>query len=405
MNTQKIASELINIAKHITAKEYPPLISAKGKEFYDILRDGIKRKEVWNTDLKRASSILERDFDNAINQIHEALPFVEQNIFNKGGVDFRFFRIISKIPKYIRDMKKFLQSKGKGITPPSQDYIDRFDSDTQEEIIREQSEMEDVIRNNWNMIQQSGEGIIEFMESWYSFLEMKKAAKKFLQKGRKPSPNAKPSLDKGGVSAGSIAYINKALSATMKKMKAKFVSSETKIIIKIARDYLKEHDVSKSIDKELKSQSDKGRRILIRQIIEDQDNSHSLDENKRWKYRLKKNAASIAKEMSERSFDRMSEKFIHKNISKIAPLFQKKKVKVKEITILPISFVDGNLEGGLSVVFNDGSGFDANTIVVRVSGFPPYWRFPTRFQNVIFPDGTKKRGVPERAMHDKWLNS
>lgn len=119
-------------------------------------------------------------------------------------------------------------------------------------------------------------------------------------------------------------------------------------------------------------------------------------------YRLKSDARSVAKNKAIWLADYLGEKFLTKNIDKIGSIVHRK----------------GGLTGGKSSGHFEGFGFsgeillefaDSTSFIVRNKAIMKYSlrgkqfeQYPTTFHNVVFPDGSMKKMVPQKDMNERW---
>ena len=120
------------------------------------------------------------------------------------------------------------------------------------------------------------------------------------------------------------------------------------------------------------------------------------------RYIAKPDAPQIIERLAATDAERIQERFISKNLKKIASIVDAKGFNnMKEIKTISHTVSLAGLRGTIRVEFKDGSGFTANNSVVHsysVHG-NPFLRWPLTFHNVILPSGKPMPSPSEERMH------
>lgn len=122
---------------------------------------------------------------------------------------------------------------------------------------------------------------------------------------------------------------------------------------------------------------------------------------------VKSDAESIVKGIAKEMADTMKMNYVIKNMAKLSTITSEKEKKSgAKITSLKAKggFSFPTFKGTLYFEFSDGTKF----IVINKGVFvvnqhnTEFYRYPTTFHNVVFPDKTEKAMVPEREMVEQW---
>jgi len=137
-------------------------------------------------------------------------------------------------------------------------------------------------------------------------------------------------------------------------------------------------------------------RAILGAVVEEGKGRYEQVVVKNWKSIFKKKAAKEA--------DQMLEQFILKNTAKLGKIVAAKD-NLKTIKMGNIETSMGVVEGGMDLVFKDGSKFIViNKVVGSYSkNGTPFYRYPTTFHNVKLPDGNKLGRPSEARMKKEFL--
>ncbi|MEM4258062.1 MAG: hypothetical protein QXL17_02780 [Candidatus Thermoplasmatota archaeon] len=119
--------------------------------------------------------------------------------------------------------------------------------------------------------------------------------------------------------------------------------------------------------------------------------------------KAKSNYKELLDKEAKKITDDMMNNFIDKNTGKLSEIITKKN-NMKSATVVSADSSRGTVEGTLSFEFKDGSSFTVNNkVVMSYSKYhKPFYRFPTTFHNVTFPDGSIMKQPSENKMIDEF---
>lgn len=118
-------------------------------------------------------------------------------------------------------------------------------------------------------------------------------------------------------------------------------------------------------------------------------------------FKIRDDIDSYIETSAARSADDVVDHFVHKNSAKLAHIITTKN-NMKDVTLTNVKIGTGMVECDLNLTFEDGSSFKANSSVVWARSVlgNMFYRYPTIFQNVVLPDGSKM-GQPSEERMDK----
>jgi len=213
-------------------------------------------------------------------------------------------------------------------------------------------------------------------------LEKINKLKEFVQKGRKPNPNAKtkPVFDPGYSSKEDTEKVKNIYEELLKewlpKQIAEIEDQQEKMIVDLQK-LLRDGTPAEKSNK----RSHPGRIYF--------DLSDRLEKD--YKKKIKEKAVKEAKAIQEA--------FTIKNIKKVTSIISNKG-DLKDSKIVKTSSRDGIMEGIIKFLFSDGSSFSVkNQVVVVWDTRKPFYRFPTTFIDIEMPDKVK-----HKMKSEEWMN-
>lgn len=370
-----VAKEMLKTAKEIlTAGDYPiGLKRDKEKVAYDELMAAIANEHVWNVDYKEWTRWLNDAFYKASDDYRapQGLSELYYDLVGKYKVE----RIwdINSLNKQLRLIRKSYSKIVDRNSPffPMKGWLDDY---------------------------------TEFLESWENYLVMRKEAKKYIVKGRKVDPNApkKEVFQPSHLDSQARSLIEGTLKKIVDATEAKVAESVAKGYLEQVERFLDRHDGETYISKFFRGNT--GYASFLLGFLEDTGpNPRSFGGVHT--YELKSNAKQIAKARAEESVDSMMKQFVSKNVSKIGPVMQAKG-GLEDIDIIDMGVSGPSVSANIRVRFNDGTSFVVrNKAVLRWGMRKSFYQFPTTFHDVVYPDGSKKKMVPEKSMNKDWAVS
>lgn len=123
----------------------------------------------------------------------------------------------------------------------------------------------------------------------------------------------------------------------------------------------------------------------------------------RYVFTIRPDAAEAIRKAADRDASDIRDKFIYKNLAKLASIVDAK----QNFTSVDVIGYDVNLaalRGSLRIKFEDGSQFDVQNSVVwsRSIYNKPFLRFPLTFHDVKMPDGSKMKQPSEEKMNTEF---
>ncbi|MBN3729511.1 hypothetical protein [Burkholderia sp. Tr-20390] len=119
--------------------------------------------------------------------------------------------------------------------------------------------------------------------------------------------------------------------------------------------------------------------------------------------RLLPNHEAILHDIAEREATDIRDKFVYKNLSKLASIVDAKD-NLASVDVLGYEIQLTSLRGSLRLAFEDGSCFDVQNSVVwsRSVHDKVFLRFPLTFHQVVMPDGSKMKLPSEEKMNTEF---
>jgi hypothetical protein len=241
---------------------------------------------------------------------------------------------------------------------------------------------------------------VKGFEEFHKYALAMKALKPYIEKGRKPNPNAvvKDKFTPDRLNPETFKLVQKALTDVIEEQYGDLVKSIKSQYEGYVNDYLDNHDGSKS-PYDYFARSPQPRTVVGRLIV-DADNPSSFKVTNPVKI---KDYDKMLNSLAVAVVDDLKARYLIKNIEKVGSVIYKKTSPLKTLQS------SGNLEGfgfngEIKIKFEDGTGFTVrNKAVIVYSGYSdPFFRFPTTFHSVIFPDGSKKKMRSQEQMNKEW---
>jgi transposase-like protein len=404
MNSNKIASELVKIAKELTAGYgYPVGVELYKrediKETIDALREGVKDKKIYNVKFKKYNDTINSAFDTIKEEIRNVIA--KKYRYEKFNAVHYFIMknlvSLTSLKSRIKDIDNFLKNPDFG--EDGERWFGNFESvpEITDDLIKAFKEYKN------------------FLESWLEIPILKKEAKKYIVKGRIPDPNKpvkevyRPPMQ----SMVSLGKVKQLLEGVMADKRSEFTKSIQDNLIANASGFIKT-----AMDKKLTSFEYYGPRSPMRRTIDDMVDIYvdgQLARRSPMKFspeseifmELKSDAKATAEKFAKSQVEFIAEKFILKNMSKLTSIIGEKEragsglIKAEETgtTIKGMS-----LSGILVFAFSDNTSFVVHNQAVWSMNYfgTTYVRYPTTFHNVVFKDGKKKAKLSEKQMNEQW---
>lgn len=131
--------------------------------------------------------------------------------------------------------------------------------------------------------------------------------------------------------------------------------------------------------------------------------THEWVSGGRYEFTIRPDAAEIIIKEADRDATDIRDKFIYKNLAKLASIVDAKQ-NFKSVDVISYDVNLAALRGSLRLKFEDGSQFDVQNSVVwsRSIYNKPFLRFPLTFHDVKMPDGSKMKQPSEEKMNTEF---
>lgn len=247
--------------------------------------------------------------------------------------------------------------------------------------------------------------IQEWAEEWLAVNEAINSLKPFIEKGRKPDPNAKPKdvYQAPRVSTGGQKLVKAALEKVVQGQAKNLVNEMTEGFLKWAEGFLKNRDETQTDYEYFRGT---GQYPVVSRLVERTDAVKSLQRSAIKEYALRSDAKQIAQKMAEAQVKDIVDRYLFKNTNKIGSVVEAKggleKVKVAHGNLAGWGF-----NGELICLFSDGAQFTVrNKVVVKVSMRGKWFnQFPTTFHDIIWADGNRSSMLSEKQMNEEWAKA
>ena len=380
----RISQIAARVARNLTADEFPAGMSDKGKSAFVALQKAVVDKQILNVDYNDIKSILGYNFEKAEGLLEKnpAYPWLSNFLYAASSSSLSF----QSLDKYIRDVKKFIQSNSKDAI--LQQYRSSPDNRGQQ------------IVDDWDGYAHAALEYLDGIESWKVVGDLLKEVKQYIVKGRRPIERAPDYV---------APYVPPIASSKAQNLvKAKLLeivdSQKSELIEKMAN----------SVTKKL-ANFPVGKYADVKKYLE----SNGIDEfsglyksangSIRSDFKLVEDFERRVRAKVEQQVQDMIDRYVFKNVSKIAPIIHTKG-EPKSVKVGRGELVGWGLSGSIHFEFSDGAGFTVNNqAVMKFSsggmwsgGGKQFFQFPTTFHGIRFKDGTVKAMLSEEDMNEVW---
>lgn len=366
--------------------EYPLYISERNKKWFDLLKDAVEKKFIWNVDFKGTKFLLGRNF--------EEIGYVNYSRGKQLPGD-NFTQVTAKyagIPESEVWRTQYGISRGTHQDFQSINKLIR--------IFEEAAKSSKVAQK-----------YLEVYKSWKVVKDLFDAVKPFITKGHKPdlTKPPKPVYQPPRQSTKVLGEIKTLLDNLIEKHKEELKQSYVDMVNRMADMFVKERTVDKSNpSKFFKYHS--AITGLIGSLFE-------FDEKRDpWDYEWHKNGQVVkikyrndanekVEKFAEANANAAAEAFVINNMKKLTAVIGE---KTKGGIVLTSKEVNGSFgvsfSGRMYFKFSDGTSFQTrNDITLNVSPRGLIFnQFPITFHNVIFKNGKAVKFVSEKAMNEVW---
>jgi hypothetical protein len=342
---------------------------AVAQQFADQINHAIETKQIWNVDIKELKSKINRSYERWNDPIGIVMiDIAKGNTYDvdKGVYEYEYEDAIdlyhakpynfTQLGKFVRTIKK---TKHKEI----KQYIKGF-------------------------------------EEFHEYALAMKALKPYIEKGRKPNPNAvvKDKFTPDRLNTETFKLVQSALNDVVDKQYNDLVKTFKDEFEGYVKDYLDNHDGSKSPYDYFARQPQQ--RNIVARLIKDENDRNSFKVTNPVKIN---DYDKVLNGLAVQVADDLKARYLAKNIEKIGSVIYKKTSPIK--TMKASGRLEGfGFNGVIDIDFEDGTGFNVrNKAVIVYSGYSdPFYRFPTTFHDVRFLDGSKKKMRSQEQMNKEW---
>lgn len=384
MDRRIVASELLKIAKELTSSRLVVPHFSEGRpekrlrKVIPLIEQALQDKHIWNVDFKDIKDNINRGYYESHNIINDKYrstkpkPDFTREEFESWTPEQRkeYYSIWTPdnaVPFEIRGLNKFLRGLKKYNGHMRREY------------------------EKW-------------AKEWLPYLDVVKELKPYVEKGRKPNPNApvKERYVAPPTSSGGMSLIRGALQKVVSGQAGKLEKVFEDSYMKYAETFLEKRDETQTPYEYFKNDIE-GVHITQRLV---ENVTRSLGRNIPKNYELRSDASSIAKKLAETTVKDIIERYLAKNTNKIGSVAERKggleKIGVKHGSLRGWGF-----EGELSCYFADGTQFTVRNKAVYHYNYrgSDYIQFPTTFHQVVWPDGKKSSMLSEKQMNEDWAKA
>jgi hypothetical protein len=394
---KELVKEIVKIAKEVMASSPLPIgVENRNISNFNELAEAIKNKFITNARFKVISDRIKQNFESACGkQKNEIDSRDNPNDYPplKDGRESYFSRYV-----YERDTNYTLSSM------QSLNKLLKF--------FKNQLEIE----QNENVKKDIKE-YLEFLESWVQTRDMLIEAKGYAvkrQEIKKQEDEKKKSEFVKIISSGAVKKTHETLVKIVESIKPEFIKKKADWLIKTAENFIDKKWVEEAIERN-KGKKDKSevkfnlyyylkhigapiaQELMAILKLEDAD-------GKGIEPTLKPDAKETARKYGEAIYNEVSNKYLAKNIDKLALILQNKNSGLKNISIDDIEQRFDTFSSTVTFDFDDDTYFSViNKAVGKMSQNGVwFYQFPTTFHNVVFKDGSRKAMVTEESMVNVW---
>lgn len=243
--------------------------------------------------------------------------------------------------------------------------------------------------------------VISVYEEFDTYAKSIKALKPYIIKGRKPNPDmvSKEVFQPAMLNTKALKLVTDTLNKIVDDEYKKLINGLMERNDDVVDNYLNKRKDNESPYKFYAKQA--GSRDIARRLIKDASPTtqptQMIDPVKVDNY------DEISKGIATNQANELRERFLIKNIEKIGSVIYKKNSPIK--TTKASGHMDGfGFNGEIAFKFEDGTGFNVrNKAVMVFNGWSDsFFRFPTTFHDVVFPDGKKRKMLSQEEMNKEW---
>jgi hypothetical protein len=393
------------------AVPYPLHMPEKYKPYLDVLNKAVEDKHIWNVDYKEATEMLGRGFEATEKLMENILaPYFGGDSMKAGSA---FYSITTTLA-YITSVNKLIREYEKWLKKPS---FPQWGNESK----TERFGAEEPTKENIKGVQE----MVKMFKSWVPVYHLRKEAKKYIEKGRKPNPNAKPPYQPPPQARESLKKVEKMLSDLIESKKKALATGIEEMTWERVGQYIKKQPVTEPFDKYF--DKDPGlymlaKRMLIISPKQKQDiPKFIISDNSFYNLRgywkegvnieFGPNAKAVAADDARRAADDIAKAFVYKNMKKLTAIIAEKEKQSKAVMTKAdpgrTSYGRGAFEGELDFEFSDGTSFTVrNKVVYKWSARgTSFVQYPTTFHEVKFPDGKVKAMRSEKQMNTEWVKA
>lgn len=355
-------------------------LTPKAADAIRVLTDGIEAKQIWNVEYEEANQRLSREFEKAAagleDDVRIACRGLDPDSAGLYGIT-NSLHYLTSVNAIVRDYEKFLKKP----KPP----YDRY-AITSETIA-------------------GAKRMLEFARSWVPVLELKKEAKAFVVKGRKPS--GKPAEERYSPpmsSRKSLARVEKTLRELVESKRVDL----KKLLDERLWGFVQLFFQAKMSPYQF-FKMDPGMAGLVNGLAVRPDTAAG---SVNWSKgaQMKPDARRTVEGIAKREAQAIVDNYVGKNLAKLTRPIAEREARggaLVRLTDLGMKVDGGTFQGWIELAFSDRTGFKVlnKMIFNRSSWGRGFVQFPTTFHEVVFRNGTKKAMQSEEQMNKDWLAS
>jgi hypothetical protein len=363
-----------------TTEETPVRITPKAAAAMKVLSDGIAAKHIWNVDFQEASDRLNREFEIAAKSIEDEVRVACRRTDPNSSSLYSITNTLS----YLTSVNTLVKDYEKWLKKPVLHWNDR--TKITPELLAGAQQM------------------LEFVRSWVPVLNLKKAAKDFIVKGRKPS--GKPVEERYVPplsSLKSLDRVEKILRALVESKRANLEKLLTENYWRLMLAFFK---AKMSPYKFFQMDPNLAGLAYDLAVRSSTLTSASVDWSKG--AQMRSDAHSIVEKAAKRETEIIMLNYVSKNQAKLTrPIAERETRGGKLVDLIDLGMTTRGVtfQGWMALTFSDGTRFKVlNQMVFKRSPWGrEFAQFPTTFHEVVFKNGVKKAKQSEEQINKDWL--
>jgi hypothetical protein len=240
----------------------------------------------------------------------------------------------------------------------------------------------------------------EYIEEWLPIARAVSELKRHVKIGGKINPD-KPAAERyappRAAGMASSKMVADALEKTVEQFASKLADSIADEYMKAAEQFIRERKPTEG-PYEYFARDPVARGVVSGMVEPDSNRLRGERE-----YHMRLNANAVAAQAAEKRVYEIVRRYQAKNISKIAPVVERK-AGLTSVDIKRGSLQGWGFEGEFTCVFGDGTEFTVrNKIVYKMNmQGTDFSQFPTTFHNVKWPSGKRSHMLSEKQMNEEW---